>query len=84
MEVYVGDMITRNAKEMNHKRLIVETSKVPRHYGMKLNSKNCTITVYSGKFLGYMFNHRGIEENPNKFTTMLDMNLLHWSEKSES
>ena len=33
---------------------------------MKLNAAKCTFGVSSGKFLGFMVNHRGIEANPEK------------------
>lgn len=40
---------------------------------MKLNSQKCVFGVESGKFLGFMINHRGIEANPTKIQALLDM-----------
>ena len=40
---------------------------------MKLNPLKCTFGVASGKFLGFMVNQRGIEANPEKIQTLLDM-----------
>ena len=40
---------------------------------MKLNPNKCAFEVSSGKFLSFMVSHRGIEANPNKIQTILDM-----------
>ena len=40
---------------------------------MKLNPSKYAFEVSSGKFLGFMVLHRGIEENPNKIQAILDM-----------
>ena len=40
---------------------------------MKLNPSKCAFGVSSGKFLGFMVNHRGIEANPAKIQALLDM-----------
>lgn len=44
-----------------------------RKYGMKFNPRKCAFGVSSGKFLGYMFNSRGIEANPKKIQTIINM-----------
>ena len=43
---------------------------------MKLNTAKCAFGVTSGKFLGFMVNHCGIEANPAKIQAFLDMELL--------
>ena len=40
---------------------------------MKLNPSKCAFRVSSGKFLGFMVSHRGIEANPNKIQAILNM-----------
>ena len=40
---------------------------------MKLNPKKCAFRVASGKFLGFMVSHRGIETNLEKIKAILDM-----------
>ena len=50
-----------------------ETFDTLRQYSMKLNPSKCAFGVPSGKFLGYMVSHRGIEENPDKIQAILDM-----------
>ena len=40
---------------------------------MKLNPQKCVFGVESGKFFGFMVNHRRIEANPAKIKALLDM-----------
>ena len=40
---------------------------------MKLNPNKCAFGVSSGKFLGFMVSHRGIEAKPDKIRAILDM-----------
>ena len=40
---------------------------------MKLNPSKCSFGVSSGKFLGFMVSHRGIEANSDKIQAILDM-----------
>ena len=40
---------------------------------MKLNPNKCAFGVSSGKFLGFMVSHRGIEANHDKIQAILDM-----------
>ena len=40
---------------------------------MKLNPAKCAFGVLTGKFLGFIVNNRGIEANPDKIKSVLDM-----------
>ena len=40
---------------------------------MKLNPSKCAFGVSSGKFLGFIVSHKGIEANPDKIQAILDM-----------
>ena len=40
---------------------------------MRLNPSKCAFEVSSGKFLGFMVSHRGIEANPDKIQAILNM-----------
>ena len=44
----------------------IEKAKLPR----RLNASKCSFGVRSGKFLGYMVTHRGIEVNPDQIKTI--------------
>ena len=37
-----------------------------RKYKLRLNASKCSFSMGSGKFLGYMVTHRGIEINPDQ------------------
>ena len=50
-----------------------ETFDTLRQYHMKFNPSKCAFGVSSGKFLGFMVSHRGIEANPDKIQAILDM-----------
>ena len=42
-------------------------------YNLKLNPSKCAFGVTARKFLGFLVSHRGIEVNPNKIWTIVEM-----------
>ena len=72
VEVYVDDMLVKNLDECKHLDDLQETFNTLRRYSMKLNPSKCAFGVASGKFLGFMVSHRGIETNPEKIKAILD------------
>ena len=40
---------------------------------MRLNPEKCVFGVHSGKLLGFLVSHRGIEANPEKVKAIEDM-----------
>jgi hypothetical protein len=64
--VYVDDMLVKSLKSEDHLADLEETFSVLRRYKMRLNPAKCAFGVSSGKFLGFMVSHRGIEANPKK------------------
>jgi len=42
-------------------------------YRLKLNSEKCVFGVKAGKFLGFLFTERGIEEKPEKCAAIIAM-----------
>ena len=66
MEIYVDNMLIKSKKAADHISDLKKTFEILRHYQMKLNAAKCTFGVSSGKFLGFMVNHRGIKANPEK------------------
>ena len=68
IEVYVNDMITKSREPIDHVKHLEETFELLRKYQMKLNPEKCAFGVSSGKFLGFLVSHRGIEANPKKNT----------------
>ena len=73
MEVYVDDMLVKSKEAQDHIQHLAEMFDILRIYRMKLNPQKCVFGVESGKFLGFMVNHRGIEANPLKIKALLDM-----------
>ncbi|XP_017227902.2 uncharacterized protein LOC108203469 [Daucus carota subsp. sativus] len=73
MEVYVDDMLVKSKKAPDHIKHLSEMFSILRKFNMKLNPQKCVFGVESGKFLGFMVNHRGIEANPAKIQALLDM-----------
>jgi hypothetical protein len=54
--------------------VLAETFANLRVYHWKLNPEKCVFGVPSGKLLGFMVSHRGIEENPTKVDAIRKMN----------
>ena len=73
MEVYVDDMLVKSKTADNHVSDLEECFKILREYGMRLNPQKCTFGVASGKFLGFIVNTRGIEANPDKIRSLLEL-----------
>ena len=73
MEVYVGDMLTKDITADRHTYDLRETFDVLVKYGMKLNPAKCVFGVPSGRFLGYQVHQRGVEVNPEKIQALEKM-----------
>jgi hypothetical protein len=50
-----------------------ETFASLREYRLKLNPNKCVFSVPSGKLLGFIISHRGIEANPKKISAITSM-----------
>jgi hypothetical protein len=73
VEVYVDDLLVKSIRATRHIKDLRETFRTLREYNMKLNPMKCAFGVSSGKFLGFMVSHRGIEANPEKVRVVLEM-----------
>ncbi|KAL5565706.1 hypothetical protein UlMin_028870 [Ulmus minor] len=78
MDAYSGyNQIRMHEEDQEHTAFLTNQGlycyKILRRYKMKLNPSKCAFGVSSGKFLGFMVNHRGIEANPAKIQALLDM-----------
>ena len=65
--------MVKSLKKDDHITDLREMFTLLRKYNMKLNVAKCAFGVGSGKFLGFMVNHRGIEANPSKVQALLDL-----------
>ena len=73
MEVYVDDMLVKSKEELAHLDNLKETFATLKQYHMKLNPSKCVFGVALSKFLGFMVSQRGIEANPEKEQTIINM-----------
>ena len=73
VEFYVDDLVVRSRKREDHLRDLRMVFDRLRRYQLKMNSLKCAFGVTSGKFLGFIVRHRGIEVNQSKITAIRDM-----------
>jgi hypothetical protein len=69
----VDDMLVKGIQASEHIADLEKTFHMLRKYRMKLNLTKCAFGVSSGKFLGFLVSHRGIEANPEKVKAVLKM-----------
>ena len=65
VEVYIDDMVVESKVVSKHLADLSNIFEILRRHKLRLNAFKCSFGVGSGKFLGYMVTHRGIEVNPN-------------------
>ena len=73
MEVYVDDKLVKSKTAIDHVAHLSNTFAVLGKYRLKLNPLKCAFGVASGKFLGFMVNHRGIKANLGKIQALIDI-----------
>nr|AAS79740.1 putative polyprotein [Oryza sativa Japonica Group] len=73
VEAYVDDVVIKTKQKDDLISDLEETFASIRAFRMKLNPEKCTFGVPSGKLLGFMVSHRGIQANPEKVTAILNM-----------
>ena len=66
VEVYIDDMVVKSKLVTKHLTDLVNIFEILRRHKLRLNASKCSFGVGSGKFLGYMVTHRGIEVNPDQ------------------
>ena len=59
-------MVVESKLESEHIKDLGNIFKILRRHKLQLNASKCSFGVGSGKFLGYMVTHRGIEVNPDQ------------------
>ena len=66
IKVYIDDMVVKSKVVSEHGGDLKNIFEILRKHKLRLNASNCSFGVGSGKFLGYMVTHKGIEVNPNQ------------------
>jgi hypothetical protein len=73
MEIYIDDMVVKSRLSQNHLKDLTETFRVLRLHKLRLNASKCVFGVGSGKFLGFMVSHKGIEVNPDQIKVIQEL-----------
>ena len=66
IEIYIDDMVVKRKVVSEHLGDLGIIFEILGKYKLRLNASKCSFGVRSGKFLGYMVTHRGIEVNLNQ------------------
>ena len=61
IEVYIDDMVVKSKVVSEHVGDLGNIFEIMRKHKLRLNASKCSFGFRSGKFLGYMVTHRGIE-----------------------
>jgi hypothetical protein len=73
MEIYVDDMVVKSRLTKDHLEDLTETFWTLRLHKLRLNASKCIFGVDSGKFLGFIVSHRGIEVNPDQIKVVQEL-----------
>ena len=66
IEIYIDDMVVKCKMVSEHLGDFRTIFEILKKYKLCLNASKCPFSVRSGKFLGYMVTHRGIEVNSDQ------------------
>ncbi|PKU60192.1 RNA-directed DNA polymerase [Dendrobium catenatum] len=73
VECYVDDLVVKSLGRNDHLKDLRIVFERIRKFDLKMNPLKCAFGVSSGKFLGYVVRHRGIEIDPNKIKAITEM-----------
>ena len=72
IEVYMDDLLVKSRMVGDHVEHLGKMFEILKKYQMKLTALKCAFVVGSRKFLGFMVNKRGIEDNSEKIKALLE------------
>jgi hypothetical protein len=73
IEAYVNDVVVKSKKTGYLVPDLTEVFAKLRQHGVKVNPEKCVFGVPRGMLLGFVMSERGIEANPDKISTIMDM-----------
>ena len=73
IEVYIDDMVVKSKVVFEHVGDLGVIFDILRKHNLHLNASKCSFGVGSGKFLGYMVTHRGIEVSPDQIKAIQNL-----------
>ena len=59
-------MVVKSKVEFEHVNDLKDIFRILKRHKLRLDASKCSFSVGSGKFLGYMVTHCGIEVNPDQ------------------
>jgi hypothetical protein len=75
VEAYVDDVVVKTKNSDTLIADLEETFASLREYRWKLNPNKCVFGVPTGKLIGFIISHRGIEANPKKISAITCMKV---------
>ena len=66
IKIYIDDMVVKSNMVSEHLGDLRTIFEILRNHKLRLNASKCSFGMGSGKLLGYMVTHRGIEVNPDQ------------------
>ena len=66
IEIYIDDMVVKSKVVSKHVGDLKNIFKILRKHKLCLNASKCSFGIRSGKFMGYMVTHHGIEVNTDQ------------------
>ena len=66
IDIYIDDIVVKSKAESEHVNDLRNIFDILRKHKLRLNASKCFFGVGSGKFMGYMVTHRGIEVNSDQ------------------
>ncbi|KAM2661038.1 hypothetical protein EV2_023392 [Malus domestica] len=73
VECYVDDVVVKTKKRPDHLKDLRVVFERLQKYNLKMNPLKCAFGVTSGKFLGFIVKHRGIEVDQSKIKAIQSM-----------
>jgi len=73
VECYIDDIVVKSKREKDHLKHLEEVFTRLRKHKLKMNPMKCAFGVSSGKFLGFVVTKHGVEIDPTKIKTIVDM-----------
>ena len=66
IEVYIDDIVVKSKVVSEHMEDLEDIFEILWKYKLRLNASKCSFGMGSGKLMGYMVTHLGIEVNSNQ------------------
>jgi hypothetical protein len=76
LEVFVDDIVLKTQQSSSLIVDLEETFTNLKCFNIRLNPEKCTFGVPRGKLLGYIITKRGLEANPDKVSTITEIDQV--------